>query len=107
MTRACAEGRNDEGSMTTELLVAAWPVRQRGFRRGASLLSFARRFAIGVTVGYILACAVLYGAQRYLVFEPDRTLHAMPADYPFPVQDVAVSGEPGQTLDGWWIPSAR
>jgi pimeloyl-ACP methyl ester carboxylesterase len=54
-------------------------------------------------------CLGVYGAQRYLVFEPDRTLHAASADYPFPVHDVgiAIPGKPGQTLHGWWIPAAN
>jgi fermentation-respiration switch protein FrsA (DUF1100 family) len=50
---------------------------------------------------------MLYCAQCRLVFEPDAILHAMPVDYLFPVSDVAVAGEPGQTLHGWWIPAAR
>lgn len=81
--------------------------RQRGFLNGASLLSFARRFALAVAAGYGLTCAALYFSQRHLVFEPDAILRAQPADYPFAVRDVVVSGEPGQTLHGWWIPAAR
>jgi hypothetical protein len=38
-----------------------------------------------------------------LVFKPDTTLHTAPADYPFPVQDIAFAGEPRQTLHGWWV----
>jgi hypothetical protein len=38
-----------------------------------------------------------------LVFKPDTTLHTAPADYPFPVQDIALAGEPRQTLHGWWV----
>jgi hypothetical protein len=46
--------------------------------------------------------------QRNLVFEPDPTLHAAPAEYPFPVHDIsiAVPGESPWTLHGWWIPAA-
>jgi len=93
--------------MGPQTSVATWWTYQSGFLRGAFLVSLAYRFGIAVALCYGLACAVLWGAQRYLVFEPDRTLHAMPSDYSFPVRDVAVPGEPGQTLDGWWIPAAR
>jgi fermentation-respiration switch protein FrsA (DUF1100 family) len=43
------------------------------------------------------------------VFEPDRTLHAAPADYAFPVRDVGivVPGERARTLHGWWIPATN
>jgi hypothetical protein len=70
------------------------------------MLSLFSRFAIVVGMAYGFTCAVLYSAQRHLVFEPDVILHAAPADYPFPVHDVTVAGEPGQTLHGWWIPAA-
>jgi fermentation-respiration switch protein FrsA (DUF1100 family) len=66
-----------------------------------------------VAVALALACSAtcfgLYSAQRRLVFDPDRTLHAVPADYPFPVRDVgiAIPGKPEQTLHGWWIPAAN
>ena len=58
---------------------------------------------------YSATCLGVYGAQRRLVFEPDRMLHATPADYSFPVHDVgiAIAGKPGQTLHGWWIPAAN
>lgn len=67
------------------------------------------RFAVAVVLGYSIACFGLYGAQRHLVFEPDRILHAAPADYSFPVQDVviAASGGPERTLHGWWVPAAN
>jgi fermentation-respiration switch protein FrsA (DUF1100 family) len=60
-------------------------------------------------LGCSAACFGLYSAQRRLVFEPDRTLHATPVDYSFPVHDVgiAVAGNPGQILHGWWIPAAN
>jgi uncharacterized protein len=52
---------------------------------------------------YGVGCVGLYGAQRYLVFKPDTSLRTAPADYPFPVQDIALAGEPQQTLHGWWV----
>ena len=64
---------------------------------------YARRLAIAVALVYGVSCVGLYAAQRYLVFEPDTTLHTAPADYPFPVQDIALAGEPRQTLHGWWV----
>jgi fermentation-respiration switch protein FrsA (DUF1100 family) len=67
------------------------------------LLSRACRLAIAVALVYGLSCVGLYGTQRYLVFEPDTTLRTAPADYPFPVQDIALAGEPRQTLHGWWV----
>jgi fermentation-respiration switch protein FrsA (DUF1100 family) len=58
---------------------------------------------------YSATCLAVYGAQRRLVFEPDRTRHAAPADYSFPVHDIGIGipGKPGQTLQGWWIPAAN
>jgi pimeloyl-ACP methyl ester carboxylesterase len=65
--------------------------------------------AVVLALGCGATCLGLYSAQRRLVFEPDRTLHAAPADYPFPVHDVgiAIPGKPRQTLHGWWIPAAN
>jgi pimeloyl-ACP methyl ester carboxylesterase len=65
--------------------------------------------AVALALGCSAACFGLYSAQRRLVFESGRTLHATPADYSFPVHDVgiAVAGKPGQTLHGWWIPAAN
>jgi fermentation-respiration switch protein FrsA (DUF1100 family) len=73
------------------------------------LLPFARSFAVAFALIYGATCLGVYGAQRYLVFEPDRTLHATPADYSFPVRDVSivVPGEPQRTLHGWWIPATN
>jgi fermentation-respiration switch protein FrsA (DUF1100 family) len=73
------------------------------------LLPFARWFAVAFAFLYGATCLGVYGAQRYLVFEPDRTLRATPADYSFPVRDVSivVPGEPKRTLDGWWIPATN
>jgi fermentation-respiration switch protein FrsA (DUF1100 family) len=71
------------------------------------LLLLARWFAVAFASIYGATCLGVYGAQRYLVFEPDRTLHATPADFSFPVRDVGivVPGEPQRTLHGWWIPA--
>jgi hypothetical protein len=70
-----------------------------------SASSVVRRVATAAAVGYLFVCAAFYGAQRRLVFEPDRTLHAFPANYAFLIRDVAIPGEPGQILHGWWIPA--
>lgn len=76
---------------------------------GTRLLPLARGFAIGFALMYGAACLGLYSAQRHLVFEPDRSLHVTPAEFPFSVLDVsiAVPGEPAWALHGWWIPSAN
>jgi len=87
--------------MGTELSLASEWARQRGARR--SLLSRACRLAAAVALVYGVGCVGLYGVQRYLVFQPDTTLHTAPADYPFPVQDITIAGEPRQTLHGWWV----
>jgi pimeloyl-ACP methyl ester carboxylesterase len=65
--------------------------------------------AIALALGCSATCFGLYSAQRRLVFEPDRTLHATPADYSFPVREVgiAIPGKPWQKLRGWWIPAAN
>jgi uncharacterized protein len=67
------------------------------------LHSRACRMAIVVVLVYGVGCVGLYGAQRYFVFKPDTTLRTAPSDYPFPVQDIALAGEPQQTLHGWWV----
>jgi hypothetical protein len=76
----------------------AWSVALQWVRRGR-----ARRLAIAVALVYGVSCVGLYEAQRYLVFKPETTLHTAPAGYPFPVQDIALAGEPRQTLHGWWV----
>jgi uncharacterized protein len=83
--------------------------RQGRPRSGMRLLSLARWFAVAFASIYGATCLGVYGAQRYLVFEPDRTLRATPADYSFAVRDVGivVPAEPERTLHGWWIPAAN
>ena len=93
---------------STAVPVGLYPRRQGGSRSATCLLALARRFAAAFALIYGATCLGVYAAQRYLVFEPDRTLHAAPADYSFPVRDVSivVSRAPEWTLHGWWIPSA-
>jgi pimeloyl-ACP methyl ester carboxylesterase len=66
---------------------------------------------VGSVVGYLVTAAMLWGRQTRLIFKPQRTLHAKPADFPFTVLDVAVpvksAGQADQTLRAWWIPSAK
>jgi alpha-beta hydrolase superfamily lysophospholipase len=83
--------------------------RQGGPRSGMRLFPLARWFAVAFASIYGATCLGVYSAQRYLVFEPDRTLHATPADYSFAVRDVGivVPGEPKRTLHGWSIPAAN
>ena len=79
-----------------------------GRRSGVRLLPFAGRFAFAFALIYGAICLGVYGVQRYLVFRPDRTLRALPDEYPFPVRgvDIVIPGEPGRTLHGWWVPAA-
>src|SRR4051812_19161615 len=62
-------------------------------------------------VVYAGAGSTLWAYQGQLVFEPDRTLHAGPQDFAFPVQDVSIpvqsAGKAPETLRAWWIPSAQ
>jgi fermentation-respiration switch protein FrsA (DUF1100 family) len=74
-------------------------------RRGLVVSPVFRSVLAATAAGYVLACAVLYGMQRYLVFEPDTTLRAAPEDFAFAVHDVLIAGDPGQTLHGWWVPA--
>jgi pimeloyl-ACP methyl ester carboxylesterase len=66
---------------------------------------------VGSAVGYLVTAAMLWGRQTRLIFRPQRTLRAKPADFPFTVLDVAVpvksAGRPDQTLRAWLIPSAK
>jgi pimeloyl-ACP methyl ester carboxylesterase len=66
---------------------------------------------VGSVVGYLVTAAMLWGRQTRLIFKPQRTLHAKPADFPFTVLDVAVAvksaGQADQTLRAWLIPSAK
>src|SRR5258708_13146980 len=80
-----------------------------GRRSGVRLPPLVRWFAVAFALIYGATCLGVYGAQRYLVFEPDRTLRATPADYSFPVRDVSivVPGKPKRTLHGWWIPATN
>jgi len=62
-------------------------------------------------LAYLLAASVLWAYQAHLVFEPDRRLHARPADFPFSVVDVAVPvqspGKAREKLRAWWIPGGQ
>ena len=80
-----------------------------GARRGGKWFPpLARAFGITFALAYGAVCLGGYFMQRNLVFEPDPTLHAVPAEYPFPVHDIsiAVPGESPWTMHGWWIPAA-
>jgi fermentation-respiration switch protein FrsA (DUF1100 family) len=94
---------------TIRASVGSLPDSQGGVRSGMRLLPLARRFAVAFALIYGATCLAVYGAQRYLVFEPERTLYGSPADYSFPVRDVGivVPGEPERTLHCWWIPAAN
>src|SRR3954469_22212396 len=66
---------------------------------------------LAALVGGAIAGSTLWAYQGRLVFQPDRSLHAGPADFPFRIFDVEVPvhspGKPAQALRAWWIPSAN
>jgi len=56
----------------------------------------------------VLASAlVLGGCQSWFIFEPDRELHASPADFPFKIDEITVPVglDRTQRLTGWWLPT--
>jgi pimeloyl-ACP methyl ester carboxylesterase len=65
---------------------------------------------LAALAGYLAAGTSLWAYQARLVFEPDRSLHARPGDFPFAVLDVAIPvqtpGKPREMLRAWWLPSA-
>jgi alpha-beta hydrolase superfamily lysophospholipase len=65
----------------------------------------------GALLGYIGAGSTLWAYQERLVFEPDRSLHAKPSDFPFAVLEAEVPvqspGQPQQKLRAWWVPSGK
>jgi pimeloyl-ACP methyl ester carboxylesterase len=65
----------------------------------------------GVLLAYIAAGMLLWAFQSRLIFEPERTLHAAPGDFPFRVVEVAIpigtTAPRRQTVSGWGIPSAQ
>ena len=66
---------------------------------------------LGALLGYAVAASALWAYQAHQIFESDRSLHANPSDFPYPVIDVAVPvssrGHAPETLRGWWIPAAK
>ena len=89
---------------STEIRLGS-PDHRRTRNRFAPL---ARAFGITFVLVYGAVCLGGYFVQRNLVFDPDRTLHATPAEYSFPVYDIGITvhGESPWTLHGWWIPAA-
>ena len=56
----------------------------------------------------VLASALLIGGcQNWLIFEPDRVLRTSPADFAFPIDEIAVPVgiDRTQRLTGWWVPA--
>jgi pimeloyl-ACP methyl ester carboxylesterase len=65
---------------------------------------------LGLVAGSLVFGVGLWANQARLIFEPDRRLRAAPADFPFPVVEVAIPVRPqdkAPVLRGWWMPSAR
>jgi len=57
----------------------------------------------------VLASTLLLGGcQSWFIFEPDRKLHASPADFPFRIDEITVpvGDDRAQRLKGWWLPTA-
>jgi pimeloyl-ACP methyl ester carboxylesterase len=55
---------------------------------------------------YVATGAVLWAAQRHLIFEPQRDLVVKPAELGFPVADVTIAVR-GESLHAWWMPGSR
>jgi len=70
---------------------------------------FAMRGTLGRIAGALAGALLLGGCQSWFIFQPDRKLHATPADFPFPIIEVTVPVRVPdarlQHLHGWWIPS--
>ena len=79
-----------------------------GSRRSIRIIGLA---CAGMLLAYVAAGVLLWAFQSRLIFEPERTLHAAAADFPFQVVEVAIpvgtrSSHP-QTVSGWGIPSGQ
>ena len=61
---------------------------------------------IAAFTAYVSAGAVLWAAQKHLIFEPSRNLVVAPAELGFPVADVTIPVR-GERLHAWWMPGSR
>ena len=63
------------------------------------------QWTVGAVALYALAAGVLCGAQRHLIFEPERTLSVHAAELPFRIMELRIPvGPTGQSLAAWWMP---
>lgn len=69
--------------------------------RKAALYACLAAFA-----AYVSAGAVLWAAQKHLIFEPLRDLVVAPAELAFPVADFSIPVR-GESLHAWWMPGSR
>ena len=69
----------------------------------------AMRGTLGRMAGALAGALLLGGCQSWLIFEPDRKLHATPESFPFTIIEVTVPVRAAeqrlQHLYGWWVPS--
>lgn len=91
--------------------VAIEAAAQGGAGYGARVYHSLSITFLSVLLIYLAVCAGVWAWQSHLIFEPERRLHNTPADYKFPIEDVAIplpdaSATP-QFLHGWWIPSPQ
>lgn len=60
--------------------------------------------SLGAMVVSVLGAPIEW-LKNSLTFHPHSTVHASPAEYGLPYEDVWFGGQDGQTLHGWYIPS--
>jgi fermentation-respiration switch protein FrsA (DUF1100 family) len=65
---------------------------------------FMRALVLGITIIYLVICALLWNRQAHLIFFPSYVIDLTPANFgaKFEQIDARASGE---TLRGWWIPA--
>ena len=66
------------------------------FRRAMSVVLYA-------ALAWLALVAWLALNERRLIFFPDRTLAAEPADFGLRAEELSIAVEDGVTLHGWWI----
>jgi uncharacterized protein len=100
-----------EAGVMNPAVTARKPTSLLGRLRGRStrLVAQAACVLLFIVIAYALVCLATWVWQRHLIFEPERVLRASPADFKFPVVDVAVPAAGSRlgthTLHGWWMPS--
>ena len=91
------------------LAIDATTDRKPGF--GARIYRRVQSALLSMALAYLAVCGGVCAWQSHLIFKPDQQLRATPANFNFPVIDIAIplrdGGTPAQFLHGWWIPSGH